>query len=105
MQTTDPDFAAFLARLPVLRQHEELVRIRLHQWAIRRPGTRGDPLDRVETYFRDKVQTVGPINRAFLKRVVLFADLVMDGTLPEEAARVACHDHPDPYVPVGYFAT
>ena len=96
MKPTDPDFAAFLERLPVLRRYEDLVRGRLHQFAMRRPGVRGDTLDRIVLYFHDNVQNIGPINRAFLKRVVLFADLVMDGAAAGDAVHVACRDHPDP---------
>ena len=101
MRHADPDYAAFLDRLPVLRRHEDLVRGRLHQFAMRRPGVRGDTLARIVSYFHDNVQDVGPINRAFLKRTVLFADLVMDGISPETAASIACRHHPDPYVDVG----
>ena len=93
---SDADFAALCARLPVLQRHEHLVRTRLHPWAIRFPGTRGDTLNRVVTYLRDNVKTVSPINRAFTRRMVLFADLVMDGTPPEKAADYACREHPDP---------
>ena len=100
MTTADPDYAALLERLPVLRRHELLVRTQLHQRAIRQPGVRGDTLHRMVSYFRDEVQDVGPSNRAFVKRVVIFADLVMVGTPPEDAVRAACHAHPDPYVPV-----
>lgn len=101
MKPTDPDYAAMLKRLPVLRRYEGLVRGRLHQFAMRRPGTRGDTLDRIVTYFRDNVRNVGPINRAFLKRMVTFADLVIEGEPPAEAARIACRTHPDPYVDLG----
>ena len=52
-------------------------------------------------YSIDNVQSIGPANRAFLKRTVAFADLVMDGADPEDAASLACRDHPDPYVTVG----
>ena len=100
MQRTDLDFAAFMERLPVLRRYEDVVRGRLHQFAMRRPGVRGDTLARVVTYFSDNVQDIGPINRAFLKRVVLFADLVMDGADPDAAATIACLGHPDPYVDI-----
>lgn len=96
----DADFAALCARLPVLRRHEHLVGTRLHQWALRFPGTRGDTLNGVVTYLRDNVTTVSPINRAFMRRMVLFADLVMDGTPPEKAADNACREHPDPLTTV-----
>lgn len=98
MKQTDEDFAAFMERLPVLRRHEDLVRGRLHQFAMRRRGVRGDTLARLVSYFNDNVQNVGPVDRAFLKRTVAFADLVMEGANPEAAARVACRDYPDPYV-------
>lgn len=91
MTTADPGYAALLERLPVLLCHELLVRTQLHQWAMRHPGARGDTLHRMVSYFRDEGQDVGPINRAFLKRVVVFADLVMVGTPPEEAVRATCH--------------
>ena len=97
MRQTDPDFAAFMERLPVLRRHEDLVRGQLHQFAMRRPGVLGHTLGRIVSYFSDDVQDIGPINRAFLKRTIAFADLVMDGANPQAAARIACRDHPDPY--------
>ena len=96
MKHSDPDFAAVCERLPVLRRHEEIMRTRLHQHAIRFPGTRGDTLDRVIRYLRDNVQSVSQINRAFMKRLVVFADHVVDGIPPEEAAWLACRAHPDP---------
>ncbi len=100
MTTADPDCAAMIRRLPVLRRYEWLVRTKLHQLAMRRPGARGDTLDRIVLYFTDSVQSVGPVNRAFLKRVVAFADYVMDGMSPDEAVRIACRLHPDPYANV-----
>lgn len=100
MKQTDEDFAAFMARLPVLRRHEDLVRGRLHQFAMRRPGVFGDTLSRLVSHFNDNARNIGRINRAFLKRTVVFADLVMDGANPEDAARIACRDHPDPYVDI-----
>ena len=72
------------------------MRTRLHQHAIRFPGTRSNTLDYVIWYLRDNVQSVSPINRAFMKRLVVFADHVMEGLPPEEAARLACRAHPDP---------
>ena len=72
------------------------MRTRLHQHAIRFPGTRSNTLDYVIRYLRDNVQSVSPINRAFMKRLVVFADHVMEGIPPEEAARLACRAHPDP---------
>ena len=99
MKQTDEDFAAFISRLPVLRRHEALVRSRLHQFAMRRPGGRGDTLSRLVSYFKG-VRNVGRVNRAFLKRTVAFADLVMGGANPEDAVRIACRDHPDPYVDI-----
>lgn len=96
MKQSDPDFAAVCERLPILRRHEEIMRTRLHQHAIRFPGTRSNTLDYVIRYLRDNVQSVSPINRAFMKRLVVFADHVMEGIPPEEAARLACRAHPDP---------
>ena len=101
MTTADPDYAALLERLPVLRRHEWLVRTQLHPWAMRRPGVHGDTLERLVSYFRDRVQDVGPSHRAFLKRLAMFADLVMDDAPPDEAVRIACREHPDLCVPVG----
>lgn len=96
MTTADPDYAAMIRCLPVLRRYEWLVRTQLHQRTMRRPGTRGDTLDRIVWYFTNSVQSVGPANRAFLKRVVAFADYVMYGMSPDEAVRIACRLHPDP---------
>ena len=40
MTTADPDYAAMIRRLPVLRRYECVVRTKLHQLAMRRPGGR-----------------------------------------------------------------
>ena len=44
MDATDPDYAAFVDRLPVLRRYEEVIRTRLHHWAIRDPERPGSSL-------------------------------------------------------------
>ena len=41
MRQSDPDYEAFLERLPVLRRYKGLVRDRLHHFAMRCPGFRG----------------------------------------------------------------
>lgn len=96
MTGSDPDLAAVMERLPVLRRYEEVVCTRLHPWAQRLPGARADTLDRIVRYFHDNVQDASSIDRAFLKRLVLFVDQLMDGRLPEEAVELALDAHPDP---------
>ena len=93
---SDPDLAATMERLPVLRRYEEVVCTRLHPWAQRFPGARVDTLNRIVLDFHDNVQDAPSIDRTFLKRLALFADHVMDGRPPEEAVELALDAHPDP---------
>ncbi len=84
-----------MERLPVLRRYEQVVCTRLHPWARRLPA-RGDTLDRIVLYFQDNAHDASSIDRAFLKRLVLFADEVMNGRPLEEAVKLALDAHPDP---------
>lgn len=72
------------------------MRTRLHPWAVRHPGTCGDSLASVALFFRDNVRDASRVNRAFLKRMVVFGHLVMEGAQPEDAAGLAMREHPDP---------
>ena len=97
MDATDPDYAAFVDRLPVLRRYESVIRSGLHPWAIRDPESRGGTLHDLALYFQNGVSNnVSPVNRAFLKRMVAFADHVMHGTPQQKAIRLAVSEYPDP---------
>lgn len=97
MDVTDPDYAAFVERLPVLRRYELVIRSRLHPLAIRDPGSHGGTLHDLALYFQNGVNNnVSRVNRAFLKRMAAFADHVMHGTPPEKAVRLAVSEYPDP---------
>lgn len=101
MSLLDPDLAALIKRLPVLRRHERLIRTRLHPFAIRHPGTYGDTLHRTVAHFRDNAPYASRAERAFMKQMVVFADHVIGGKLPEDAAVLACEAHPDPEHTIG----
>ena len=91
LSRSDPDYAGFLDRLPRLR---EVYDRRLHQWML--TTARGDSLQRIETYFRDRVYTVTEINRQLLRRVNTFVDYVDRGMPIGTAVRQAWKRHPDP---------
>ncbi len=82
MESSDPDYPAFLSRLPRLRRSYDR---RLHQWVLLSTG-RGDSLRSVVDYFRD-TPSVSKINRQTLRRLVAYADYL---TMSESTWRRRC---------------
>ena len=80
-----------MERLSVLRRHEGVVRSRLRPWPERLTG-----LNRIFLDFRDNVEDVSDADRAPLLQLAAFADHVMDGKQPEEAASLAVSQPPLP---------
>ena len=91
MDTSDPDYAGFLALLPRLRRSYDR---RLHQWVLLSTG-RGDSLANVECYFQE-IRSVSTVNRQTLRRLVAYAKFVNDGISLEDALCRAWKDYPDP---------
>ena len=92
MNPADPEYAAFLDRLPEIRR---LYDPRLHQFEVTRGRGHGDSLANVERYF-ERVGSVREPNRQTLRRLVTFVDHVRGGASREDAVEQAWRDCPDP---------
>ena len=92
MNPADPEYAAFLDRLPEIRR---IYDPRLHQFEVTSGPGHGDSLANVERYF-ERVGSVREPNRQTLRRLVAFVDHVREGMSREDAIERAWRDFPDP---------
>ena len=92
MDRSDPDYAAFLDRLPTLRRLRSYVP-RVHHFTLTTGA--GDSLDRIAAYY-EQVGSIRNGNRQTLRRLVALVDYVCAGKSPEEAIELAWHDFPAP---------